>query len=159
VRLSLREGFVEARLIFMEERSGSLYERVGAHSGLMRLLHSFYADVRQHSVIGPIFLEKIEDWNAHIKKIAEFWARAMGGPSIYAGQMPLKHLALGLQPEHFKFWLELWDFNCRRHLEPAEAEEMSRLAHGIGERLQRIIEDQRTGSNLFERSGGVAKFR
>jgi hemoglobin len=117
----------------------SLYNRIGGHQGIAVLLKHFYADVRQHQVIGPIFLEKIHDWPAHILKITEFWARATGGPSMYAGQMPLKHLPLGLAPEHFAAWLELWDFNCRRHLPAAEAAEMSQLAHGIGARLQQIV--------------------
>jgi hemoglobin len=117
----------------------SLYERLGGHRGLSRLLHSFYADVRQHAVIGPIFNAKIHDWPAHILKITEFWARATGGPSMYAGQMPMKHLTLGLQPEHFQHWLQLWDFNCRRNLGEVEAEEMSNLAHGIGARLRQIV--------------------
>jgi hemoglobin len=119
--------------------SRSLYARLGDHAGLTRLLNSFYADVRQHAVLGPIFNERIHDWKAHIAKIAEFWARATGGPSFYVGQMPVQHLTLGLKPEHFAHWLELWDFNCRRHLAPTEAEEMSQLAHGIGARLRQIV--------------------
>jgi hemoglobin len=117
----------------------TLYARIGGHAGLSKVLHSFYADVRQHQVIGPIFLERIHDWPAHIAKIAEFWARATGGPSKYVGPMPVKHLSLGLAPEHFHFWLELWDFNCRRNLAEREAQELSALAHGIGDRLKQIV--------------------
>lgn len=116
-----------------------LYHRLGAHEGITRLLHSFYSDVRQHAVIGPIFNQQIKDWPAHIAKIAEFWARATGGPSTYAGAMPLKHLPLGLQPEHFRAWLDLWDFNCRRNLPAQEAAEMSQLAQNIGARLKQIV--------------------
>lgn len=125
----------------------SLYERLGGHAGLSTLLHHFYADVRQHRIIGPIFSERIENWNAHIAKIAEFWARATGGPSQYAGQMPVKHLSLGLRPEHLRFWLELWDFNCRRRLGAREAEEMSQLAHGIGGRLLDIVTSYAKAAN------------
>jgi hemoglobin len=106
---------------------------------LRTMLWHFYADVRQHAVIGPIFNERIKDWPEHVSKIAEFWARATGGASNYAGQMPVKHLTLGLQPEHFAAWLELWDWNCKRHLPAAEAAEMSALAHGIGQRLRQIV--------------------
>ena len=125
--------------VSVPSEKGTLYERVGGHKGLSRLLHFFYADVRQHEVIGPIFNRQIQDWPAHILKIAEFWARATGGPSLYSGQMPLKHLALGLEAEHFEHWLAFWDWNCRRHLPAREAEEMSALAHGIGERLRQIV--------------------
>jgi hypothetical protein len=53
--------------------------------------------------------------------------------------MPLKHLPLGLQPEHFRAWLDLWDFNCRRNLPAKEAAEMSQLAQNIGARLKQIV--------------------
>jgi hemoglobin len=102
-------------------------------------LWHFYADVRQHHVIGPIFNARIQNWPEHVSKIAEFWARATGGPSSYTGQMPIKHLKLGLSPEHFAAWLRLWEWNCKRHLQPAEAEEMIALAHGIGQRLRQIV--------------------
>ena len=117
----------------------SLYERIGGREKLLQLLHHFYADVRQHQLIGPIFNRQIQDWPGHIEKIAEFWARVLGGPSSYAGQMPIRHMPLGLQPPHFTAWLQLWDFNCRRHLPAAEAAELSEVAHQIGERLLSIV--------------------
>jgi hemoglobin len=119
--------------------SAPLYERIGGHAGLAVLLRHFYADVRQHRVIGPIFNERIHDWPEHLEKIAEFWARLTGGPSTYAGAMPARHLALGLQPAHFAAWLDLWEFNCRRHLNPLEAQELSDLARQIGSRLSSFI--------------------
>ena len=117
----------------------SLYERIGGRDGLARLLHHFYADVRQHALIGPVFNRQIHDWPAHLEKIGTFWARLTGGPSDYSGQMPMKHLNLGLEAQHFGAWLQLWTFNCRSHLPAAEAEEMISLAHEIGRRLKTIL--------------------
>jgi len=118
--------------------SKSLYERIGGHEGLAGLLHHFYADVRQHAVIGPIFNARIHDWPAHLANIENFWARQTGGPSTYSGGMG-KHLSLPLEPEHFGHWLGLWEFNCRKHLPAAEAEEMIALAHQIAGHLQRMV--------------------
>jgi hemoglobin len=117
----------------------SLYDRIGGQEALATLLRHFYADVRQHKLIGPIFDRQIKDWPAHLSKIGDFWARLTGGPSTYSGQMPAKHFGLGLDPRHFAAWLELWDANCRCYLQPREAEELSRLAHGIGQRLKSIL--------------------
>jgi hemoglobin len=117
----------------------TLYERIGGNAGLAELLRHFYADVRQHDVLGPIFNSRVKDWSAHLDKIAEFWARQTGGPSAYHGGLASAHLPIGIQPEHFQLWLGLWDFNCQRHLAPAEAAEMSELAHRIGRQLQRIL--------------------
>ena len=117
----------------------SLYERIGGRDGLAFLLRHFYADVRQHALIGPIFNRQIDDWPAHLEKIASFWARLTGGPSDYSGQMPAKHLNLGIDAQHFTAWLQLWRFNCSSHLKEAEAQEMIGLAHEIGRRLKSIV--------------------
>jgi hemoglobin len=117
----------------------TLYERIGGNDGLADLLRHFYADVRQHTVLGPIFNARIQDWPAHLAHIQEFWARQTGGPSAYSGGLAAAHVPLGILPSDFQHWLELWDFNCRRHLAAPEADDMSALAHRIGEQLQRIL--------------------
>ena len=99
----------------------TLYERLGGRGGIAMLLRHFYADVRQHAVLGPIFDAHVHDWPAHLAKIAEFWALQTGGPSTYAGGLGAVHLRLGIEPQHFDHWLGLWDFNCQRRLPPAEA--------------------------------------
>ena len=118
--------------------SQSLYERIGGHEGLAELLRQFYADVRQHHVLGPIFNERIHDWHAHLAIIEDFWARQTGGPSTYGGGMG-KHLSLPLTPEHFGHWLGLWEFKCRQRLPAAEAAELVALAHQIAAQLQRMM--------------------
>ena len=116
-----------------------LFERLGGRAALMHLLRHFYADVRQHNVIGPIFRAQIEDWPAHLEKIADFWSGATGGPARYSGPMPQRHFPLGLEEGHFEAWLDLWRRHCRAHLASHEAEEMIRLADGIGDRLRLLI--------------------
>jgi hemoglobin len=127
----------------------TLYERIGGSNTIALLLKHFYADVRQHQVIGPIFDSRIQNWPEHLAKIGEFWARVTGGPSSYSGQMPMKHLALGLSPEHFGIWLQLWDANCHCYLKPREARELSDLAHEIGARLKTIISAQGSSPAAF----------
>ena len=117
----------------------TLYERLGGHAGIAELLHTFYADVRQHAVLGPIFNAHIHDWPAHLAKIGEFWALQTGGPSRYGGGFGTAHLRIGIEPRHFGLWLELWDFNGQRHLAPEEGEAMSALAHEFGARLRRLV--------------------
>ena len=113
----------------------SLYERLGGHAGILKLIKPFYADVRQHAVLGPIFNAHIADWPAHLEKIADFWALQTGGTSRYPGGFARVHMGLGLQPEHFQNWLELWEFNNARSLPPADAAAMNALAHELGRRL------------------------
>ncbi len=117
-----------------------LYERLGGRPALQQLLRRFYADVRQHRTIGPIFTARIEDWPAHLEKIADFWSGATGGPIRYSGPMPARHVPLGLEEEHFEAWLDLWERQCRALLPPREAGEMIALAQNIGQRLRQIVQ-------------------
>jgi hemoglobin len=126
----------------MNQSNRSLYVRIGGLEGLNNLLRHFYADVRQHRLIGPVFNRNIQDWPVHLAKIGQFWARITGGPSYYFGQMPAKHFNLGLDARHFDAWLGLWETNCRCYLQPQEAQEMSQLAHEIGRRLRSIISSE-----------------
>lgn len=116
----------------------TLYERIGGHDGLALLLRRFYADVRQHNEIGPIFSEHIEDWPAHLEKIAGFWSGLTGGPSLYAGGMAARHIPLRLEEKHFQAWLGLWHRHCQAHLPATEAAEMITIAETIGQRLRAI---------------------
>ena len=123
--------------------TASLYERLGGHAGILKLLKPFYIDVQQHAVLGPIFNSHIQDWPAHLDKITEFWALQTGGESKYRGGFAGAHISLGLQPEHFQQWLGLWEFNNARQLPPQEAAEMTALAHEFGRRLFALTQGRR----------------
>ena len=124
--------------------TSSLFERIGGRAAIAQMLRHFYADVRQHQVIGPIFNAQIADWPAHLEKIADFWSGATGGPARYSGPMPQRHFPLGLGLEHFEAWLDLWRRQCRIRFAAPEAAEMIRLAESIGERLQFLIAHNQT---------------
>ena len=102
----------------------------------MKLLKHFYADVRQHALIGPVFNDLIEDWPAHLNLIGRFWSTITGGPSGYAGQMPARHIPLSLSEDHFHAWLGLWQYNCRSYLSAECASEMIALADSVATRLR-----------------------
>ncbi len=121
----------------------SLYDRIGGRPGIEALLHYFYADVRQHRTLGPIFNATIDDWPAHLVVIADFWQQVTGGPASYAGNMPAKHQGLGITAEHLAHWLDLWAFNCRRRLPQHEADQMLALARQIGRRLLQVLDGKR----------------
>ena len=114
----------------------SLLDRLGGRAVLLNLLRHFYADVRQHQVIGPIFTAHITDWPHHLEKIADFWSTIAGGPRAYSGPMVAKHLPLDLKEEHFQIWLGLWQHNCHIWLPADCAGEMIQFAQNIALRLR-----------------------
>lgn len=117
----------------------TLYERIGGRPALLVLLRHFYADVRQHAEIAPIFAAQISDWPGHLEKIADFWSGVTGGPRLYTGGMPWKHIPLRLEERHFLAWLELWRRNCHIYLSADAAEDMIAAAESFGLRLRQII--------------------
>ena len=119
--------------------SHSLYERLGQHAGIQQLVASFYSEVRQHLVLGPIFKTQIRDWDGHLTIITEFWALQTGGKSKYGGGFANAHQNLGLDMEHFQIWLALWEDNNLRRLPAAEAAEMNQLASQMADRLLPIL--------------------
>ncbi|HSH94166.1 MAG TPA: group III truncated hemoglobin [Roseimicrobium sp.] len=123
----------------------SLYERLGGHEGILKLIQSFYVDARQHAVLGLIFNSQIKDWPSHLAKITEFWALQTGGPSLYRGGFAAAHLRIpaGLDAEHFQDWVGLWELNNGRHLPPREAAEMNALAHEFARRLFGIVQGRK----------------
>jgi hemoglobin len=64
---------------------------------------------------------------------------ATGGPALYRGPMPTKHISLSLEERYFQAWFGLWSRHCHAQLTPAEAEDLIALAESIGQHLRRII--------------------
>jgi hemoglobin len=114
-----------------------LYERIGGHDGLSRLIKWFYAKVRYEPEVAEIFSAHVHDWPGHIRLIIDFWATMTGGPQVYPGGMG-KHIFLRLQPHHFSVWLAVWEQNCIELLPHEEAMELIQLAHNIGDDLRRM---------------------
>ena len=133
---------------FFVNQQPSLYSRLGGHDGILKLVKPFYADVRQHKILGPIFNAQIKDWDAHLAKITDFWALQTGGESKYRGGFARAHMGLVLKPEHFQNWLALWEFNNARSLPPREAAEMNALAHELGRRLFAMTQGQNPNAGL-----------
>lgn len=121
---------------------------------IRRVIATFYAAVRRHEVLVPIFAEHVGDWPAHEDRIAAFWMGAILGRAGYNGSPMRAHLSAGnVRPEHFTIWLALFDESLRRTLPPWSARAWSQLAHRIGQGLRAGVENVDAGR------GGPPKLR
>lgn len=77
----------------------------------------FYENVRNDELIGPVFLEKIEDWPHHLEKLYAFWNAALFGVPGFKGNPFARHAPLKIGPEHFTRWLKLFNETIDRHFE------------------------------------------
>src|SRR5262245_36075151 len=81
-------------------------------------VRAFYGRAREDALIGPIFNANVEDWDAHIANIADFWSSLMLKTGRYGGQPLRAHLPLSLEGEHFDRWLALFEATAREHFAP-----------------------------------------
>ena len=105
-----------------------------------KVVARFYARVRVHPVLGPIFNSSISRdpalWQAHEAKVTRFWRNVLLRQPVYSGNPMLAHAGVSdIDPAHFAIWLELFDQVLDETLPPALAASWSRLAHRIGRGL------------------------
>lgn len=96
---------------FPEDRTARDEESLaGIDAALIeRVVHAFYARIRTHDVLGPIFGERIADWDPHLERMCAFWTSVMHvGTGRYQGQPMQKHQTLPVDARHFDDWLALF---------------------------------------------------
>jgi hemoglobin len=101
-----------------------------------RLVRAFYTRVRQDDQLGPVFAEKISDWEPHLQKMCAFWSSVALMTGAYHGQPMQKHLPLPIDAAHFDRWLELFNETARAICPPQAAELFIERARRIAESLE-----------------------
>lgn len=102
----------------------------------------FYARVRAHPVLGPVFAGHVQDWPAHEAKIGRFWKGAILFQPGYEGSPMMAHRRAGdVAPGHFPAWLAAFDATLHEMLPPETAAGWSALAHRIGAGLRMGVAD------------------
>ncbi len=77
---------------------------------ISELVETFYARIREHDLLGPIFDRHIKDWPPHLARMKDFWSSIALESGRFQGNPMLKHIAIpGIGHEHFSAWLQLWD--------------------------------------------------
>ena len=107
-------------------------------AGLERLVHAFYARVREDAELGPIFNAAIADWPEHLGKLTAFWSSVMLTSGRYKGQPVPAHLKHRdrITPALFARWLALWGETARELMSPGAAAALEVKAARIAESLQ-----------------------
>lgn len=114
-------------------------DRTGIDEAMIhRLVHAFYAKVREDELLGPIFDNRVDSWALHLERMCLFWSAVALMSGRYHGQPMEKHLPLPVESDHFDRWLKLWR-ETALEICPAPA-----AAHFI-ERAERIAESLELG--------------
>lgn len=102
------------------------------------LVDQFYRAVRQDDALGPVFTRALgDDWTAHLEKLGEFWSTIVLGTRSFHGNVYGKHMQLaGIEPEHFRRWLSLFEKTVNRLFDEASAAQFMLMAHRVAASLQ-----------------------
>ena len=108
---------------------------------IARVVTVFYAGVREHPQLGPIFDAHVTYWPAHQEKIVRFWSNALLSHRGYDGNPMAVHRAAGnVKAVHFAVWLAMFDAALKQELPADLAGAWSALAHRIGRGLKYGLE-------------------
>ncbi|WP_137699546.1 group III truncated hemoglobin [Marimonas lutisalis] len=111
-----------------------------------RVVAAFYARVRTHPGLGPVFAVHVDDWPAHEARVADFWANSILHERVYDGNPVAVHRDAGnVRPGMFDTWLALFDHVLAQELRPEQAQAWSALAHKIGRSLRAGVVEKMQG--------------
>lgn len=106
-------------------------------AAIAALVDAFYARIRRHPELGPIFEGAVHDWPAHLRLLTAFWSSVMLGTRSYRGNPMAVHRGVGgIHAGLFAPWLALWRETARERLAPDDAERIIAHAERIGESLK-----------------------
>lgn len=76
---------------------------------IRQLVETFYAEVRQDPLLGPIFETRVHDWPEHLDKLSAFWSSVVLMTGRYKGRPMPVHMAIPeISRTHFERWLTLF---------------------------------------------------
>jgi hemoglobin len=101
-----------------------------------RLIRSFYGRARLDPLIGPIFEERVHDWEAHFDRMGAFWSSVALMSGRYHGQPMTKHMPLPIDTPHFDRWLEIFAATAHDVCSPPAAAHFLERAHRIADSLE-----------------------
>ena len=101
------------------------------------LVVTFYDRVRADPLLGAVFNRVMDDWDAHLDKLCNFWSSVTLMTGRYKGTPMQAHAALpDITPAHFERWLALFQLTATRTCPPEAAEVFVDRANRIAESLQ-----------------------
>jgi hemoglobin len=107
-------GYMTIRVRSADDRRREIQQnatRLGIDEAFIsELVERFYARIRAHPLLGPIFEQEIGDhWPSHLAKLKDFWSSVAMNTGRYSGKPFPAHMKLtGITPAHFNIWLAMF---------------------------------------------------
>jgi len=120
-----------------EEAAAQITARTGIDEAMIdRVVRTFYAKVREDALLGPVFQDRIGDWEPHLQRMCAFWSSVALLTGAYHGQPMEKHLPLPVDARHFDRWLTIFMETTEEVCPPVAAAHFTERAHRIAQSLE-----------------------
>jgi len=117
-----------------------IVERTGIDEAMIEaLVRGFYDKVRADPVLGPVFAERITDWEPHLQRMCAFWSSVALMSGRYHGQPMEKHAPLPIDARHFDRWMALFEETAAELCPPAAATHFVDRARRIADSLELAV--------------------
>lgn len=120
--------------------SASITAQTGITEAMIDILvRDFYDQIRKDPLLGPIFTNRIKDWEPHLSQMVGFWSSVILMSGRYHGNPMAKHRDLAVTATHFDRWLNVFRGTLRDLCPPAAQLHFSQTAERIAFSLARGI--------------------
>ena len=103
------------------------------------LVDRFYAKVREDDEIGPLFNQEVQNWDAHLALLKDFWSTVLLATGKYKGNPLLAHFPLPIEERYFARWLALFSETANEVMPAAEAAIVLQKAELIARNMKRVL--------------------
>lgn len=111
------------------------------------LVDTFYGNVRENELIGPIFNSRLEGrWQMHLEKMYTFWQTVLLNKHTYFGSPFPPHAKMPVEKQHFDTWLSLWHDVVDKHFKGEVADEAKWRGEKMAELFMAKIDYYRNSS-------------
>jgi hemoglobin len=114
-----------------------------AESEISSLVERFYAKVRVDPEIGPVFNDVVQNWDAHLALLKDFWSTVLLTTGRYRGNPLLAHFPLPIEERYFARWLQLFSETAHEVMPSSQAAVVTRKADLIAMNMKRVLASRR----------------
>jgi hemoglobin len=107
------------------------------------LVERFYAKVRVDPEIGPVFHDAVQNWDAHLALLKDFWSTVLLTTGRYKGNPLLAHFPLPIEERYFARWLSLFSETASEVMTASQAEIITHKANLIAMNMKRVLASRR----------------
>jgi len=124
---------------------------------IANLVDRFYAKVRKDDEIGPLFNQEVQNWDAHLALLKDFWSTVLLATGRYKGNPLVAHFRLPIEETYFARWLALFTETAREVMTTPHAAIAVRKAHQIATNIKRVLASRSEPPEIITSTGPAIK--